>query len=153
MADYPKSLEPIIEEFKQAILRCFEAGRALGRSEGEANLREELESILHRKVQSASVAKPEPVVEKTATPVGPRAPKGSVRPAIQDVLRHVGVDSGLTPNEILMGVHSLGHTLIKPETIRTTLHKMYTENVVKRSGDRWMLVKHEGPGDSPGPSI
>ena len=152
MADYPKELLPIIEELKQVLLRGFEVAREIGRSEGESNLRQELEGILHRKVQPPVMVKPEPIAEKGTSPVSQRAPKGSVRPAIQEVLQHVGGNGGLTPNEILMGVHSLGHTLIKPETIRTTLHKMYTENVVKRSGDRWMLIKHEGPGESPGPS-
>ncbi len=152
MTDYPEGLLPIVEEFKQAIMRCFEAGRALGRSEGESTLRQELEGILHRKTQQPVSVKPEPIAEKGAGPVGKRAPKGSVRPAIQDVMRQVGADTGLTTNEILMGVHSLGHTLIKSETIRTTLHKMLVDNQVVRSGDRWKLMKYEGSGESPEPS-
>ena len=84
--------------------------------------------------------------EPTHSPAGVRAPKGSVRPAITEVLKHVASGTGLTPNEILMGVHSLGHTLIKAETIRTTLHKMTAENLVRRSGARWTLAKIVGSG-------
>jgi len=49
-----------------------------------------------------------------------------------------------------MGVHSLGHTLIKAETIRTTLHKMTAENLVRAFGGRreWTLAKIAG-SDAP----
>jgi hypothetical protein len=142
MVDYPKEIAPLIGELESFILRAFETGRAVGRSEGEEALRSELAGVLNRKPQILIQQSTE--TEPRHSPAGVRAPKGSVRPAITEVLKHVGLDTGLSPNEILMGVHSLGHPLIKAETIRTTLHKMTAENLVRRSGDRWTLTKIAG---------
>jgi hypothetical protein len=141
MGNYPESLLGLVEELKAVTLRAYDMGHAVGVAQGEANLRKELASILNRNSPPSA-----PVQTKAVPPAvsetGPRAPKGSVRPAILSTLE--GTGHALTPNEILLGVHSLGQTLIKAETVRTTLHKMYAEGRLMRSGDRWSLKRTEG---------
>jgi hypothetical protein len=147
MADHNDALSPLVEELKAILLRAFEKGLFVGRVEGEANLRRDLEGLLNRKAEQERPQISEPVTKKVPTPqpliTGQRAPKGSVRPAILTVLADAN-SHGMKPDAILRSVHDLGHALIKFETIRTTLHKLAAEGSVRRIGENDWVLKTEG---------
>ena len=73
-----------------------------------------------------------------------RAPKGTVRPAILAELNAPGI-TAMSPDTILKRVHDAGHTMIKSETIRTTLHKMVAEGLVTRREGLFYLVRNKNP--------
>lgn len=149
MSDFPRELEPLVADImrvvERALEKSFEVGRAAGVVDGEASLRRQLVSVLNKN----DIAAPQPSIlgtsglgkPLTAPPAtkGQRAPKGSVRPAILAALSIAGSVSS-TPEELLGHVHQAGHTLIKAETIRSTLHKLAKDHAVRKDGNGWVLT-------------
>jgi hypothetical protein len=155
--NYPDGLNEIIDDLNgpivAALKRAYQAGMNAGRVEAETQLREKLASMFTlvpgTATGTAAPAKAEIAPEVVASPEssplsGPRAPRGSVRPGILIAL--MDATAPLRPNEILDCLHESGNTLVKDETIRSTMHKMAKEGLVQKSGDGWIL----GPGKEKG---
>jgi hypothetical protein len=149
-----------------SMLRAYEAGKAAGKAEAESELRAKLASVLTLEatpgnfvgtgssgIASATLSEPTPTPRHSGW-TNPRAPRGSVRPAIITALKASSV--ALTPKQILQKLHEAGHTLVKDETIRSTLHKMATDGVTQQTSDGWTLKgdspsEFEGFADDPNP--
>jgi len=143
-AKYPPELDAIAQEHlraaSKAVCLAFEAGREAGRREGEAKLRAELEGILN---QRGRIAAPPTIIGKLK-----RAPMGSTRPAIIAALDLVG-SAGSTSQQLFEHLQSAGHTLIKEKSVRTILHNMVKEGILRKQGSRGSIRFGKRGGDFP----
>jgi hypothetical protein len=139
-AKYPPELDAIAQEHlraaSKAVCLAFEAGRR----EGEAKLRAELEGILN---QRGRIAAPPTIIGKLK-----RAPMGSTRPAIIAALDLVG-SAGSTSQQLFEHLQSAGHTLIKEKSVRTILHNMVKEGILRKQGSRGSIRFGKRGGDFP----
>lgn len=154
MDKVPPELQPIVADssaaVSAAIARAYELGREHGRAEAAKEVKDRLSSVLDLVPDTAPKHAPSEPEPKAAH--GPRAPKGTVRPAIVDVLRPARAP--MSPAQILSALHRAGHTLVKAETIRSTLHKMAADGSgVRKHGDGWIFVNPTGYVNEIGPTL
>ncbi|MGO9944431.1 MAG: hypothetical protein ACLPIC_16935 [Rhodoblastus sp.] len=75
----------------------------------------------------------------------PHAPYGSVKPAILQVLRTS--KEPMRPANIRAALVARGNTLVKEETVRSTLHKMaLMGGEVKNTSNGWVFIEANGRG-------
>lgn len=149
-------VEANFDPIKKLIEEAYEAGR---RDERE-NLTAELKSMqgqLARLLGDASQtqyrfssSRDETEQNPPMEPEKPRAKRGSVRPAVIDLLTSMPI--GPTVKEVFAFNNEYGAFQIAEPSIRSTLGDLRKEGLVRKHGERWFIVEKEKGSGEPEPS-
>ena len=140
--DPDKFLRPVASGIRDALFDAFEAGRVVGKREAAAEMKAKLAAALDFDASSLSAmsthqsAQPESVgssysTAESAPPQLPRAPRGSVRPAVMKMLART---LGASQSEIVK------ETGVNENSVRGILNTLRNEGLVVKKGEVWALT-------------
>jgi hypothetical protein len=138
---------------RELLEKAYSAGFLAGSTQAKVELKSKLNSILSDSVVGFQAPNPPPVATEIVRQVrvksDNRAPSGSVRPAITEIMTKAG--RGVSTEEIFDLLHKSGRADIKRNTVRGTLNIMKAKNLSEKRGGLWFLVdtKNFSGGDIP----
>lgn len=130
----------------QANQRLYDVGYAACYAEMQNEI-EELMSYLEKAMgllakrlpEHPQSATPEPVEREAADGQSSRAPYGSIKMAILNILR--AVEEPMRPAAIHLRLVEAGYSFVKVQTIRSTLHKMHNDGgPLANTADGWIAT-------------
>jgi hypothetical protein len=136
MRELDDILKDVVPLIRPLLTEAFEAGRARGREEGERSLRAALAVVLDAPgtlSEATAAHEIRPAVPKT---VSHRAPPGSVKPLLLDMIQK---NPGISTAQMQ---ESSG---AKPNSVRGTLYALQSEGLITRDKDGWHAVQKEDP--------
>lgn len=144
------------DRIKSLMRAAYELGRVDARLELTSTLEAMQVHISRLLGVSGPVAAPAPEERpdeiEGASPKGekPRAKRGSVRPAVLDLLRRL--PPGPTVKDVFTHNNKVGSFVIAEPSIRSTLGDLRKDGLVDKRGERWFLIEKEKGPSEPEPS-